>query len=403
MTNVALNKRIEERIKDPNCALDGQVDNYSALNGFAEFQYPGYLTLDLKECIEIVCIRILLWDGLGQGGEQADGRTYKYRLLLSQDHQNWSVICDTGDKGYNGWQVFNFKQKTSVRYLRIHGLHNSANSKFQIVQIEAHDSDPPELNRKASLIKEIKSEFDEGEISDGLPFASKFHNIANSIESLVESNPLLNPEPFKNLIFQMRQQVHDVEALENSMASIRREITEPVKKELEQSTKLGKYSVWGFFVGIIGFIFAIFSLINNLVPIVKSEMDKILVQKVDSISHDCKELQSKIENTKETQSYRWSSINPLFMRDYVAKAEEGTVIKLGNDLWVHVTNIHPDGSANISFWTTSGSVHGSSVKPGDNLDIDPPLSASSISSPRHIRILEIDKEMKIVTFSVSGL
>ena len=111
MANIALHKRIEERMKGADSSVDGQIDGYTASDGFAEFRWPGTLTLDLSETAEICCIRILLWDGLGQGGGQPDDRIYKYRLLTSLDHQTWKAIYDTGGNGYNGWQVFVFPER----------------------------------------------------------------------------------------------------------------------------------------------------------------------------------------------------------------------------------------------------------------------------------------------------
>jgi hypothetical protein len=44
----------------------------------------------------------------------------------------------------------------------------------------------------------------------------------------------------------LRVQANDIESLEKSVDSIRREIINPVKQELEEGRKLGRYSKWGF-------------------------------------------------------------------------------------------------------------------------------------------------------------
>lgn len=403
MTNIALHKKIEEKMKRPDCSVDGQIDDYTANNGFAEFQWPGTLTIDLDEPDNICCIRILLWDGLGQGDGQPDDRIYKYRLSTSLDHQTWNVFFDTGDNGYNGWQVFRFKQKIKARYIRLHGLFNSKNQHIQVVQIEAHDSEPRELDREASITKEIGLDSTTEEVGDGLPLESNVRNIINSLEQLIDSYEILNPEPFKNLIFQLHQQVQDVSAIERSMASVRREITEPVKKELKKSAKLGRFSVWGFFVGIIGFIFAILSLLNNLFPIVKSKTDQELVQRVESIYQNSKDMLNNIQTKKEPQSnissYSYSPFSP-FSSEYIAEVTEGEFVKVGNALWVEVTKINSDGSADIIVRTTSGSGHNPSAKSGDYLSFGS-LSIEFLPL-QQIKVIDVDTNLKTVTFIISN-
>lgn len=261
MSNVALGKSIEEPITNPAAATDGQISTYTGELGFAEFSWPYMLTVNLGETYTLFCIRLLLWDGLGQGNKQRDNRSYKYRLLTSVDHQLWKVVFDGSSDGTNGWQVFNFPDSLEARYIRIHGIWNSANAYFQVVQVEAYDGPSPELEAEIVLQRTVFAESIQDEIGDGLPLQAKVGSIINRIERLVEDNELLNPEPFRQLISQLRNQVSDVASLERGMDSIRREIIAPVRHELEQSAKLGRFSVWGFWVGLVGGGLAILSLV----------------------------------------------------------------------------------------------------------------------------------------------
>jgi len=260
MANVALHKPIEEPITNPSSATDGQIETYSGSEGFAEFSWPYTLTVDLEKIYPIVCVRLLLWDDLGEGNKQRSNRIYKYRLLISIDHLNWQVIYDSSAGGGNGWQVFNFPNPLDARYIRVHGIWNSANPYFQIVQIEAHDSAPPELDAEVMLQRTVLSDSNQLETGDGMPLQARVASIINRIERLVENNELLNPVPFRQLISQLRNQVSDVASLEKGMDSIRREIINPVQRELQQSARLSRFSVWGFWVGIIGGVLAILSL-----------------------------------------------------------------------------------------------------------------------------------------------
>jgi len=260
MANIALGKSIEERmLKNQSEATDGNTTSYGGRKGFAEFSWPGYLTIDLNEPFTIYCIRILLWDGLGRGNTVRDNRIYKYRILTSLDHKLWDVLLDTGDEGFNGWQVIKLPEGLKIRYIRIHGLFNSANPYFQVVQIEAYDSEPAELNAEIIFEKKISSQdVVINEMDDGLPLAIKLRSLINKIESLIISSNLLNPKPFKELIYQLRDQFKDVASIEKGMSSIRREIVSPVKDEIN---KLGKVGNLSFIVGIIGGILAILSIL----------------------------------------------------------------------------------------------------------------------------------------------
>jgi hypothetical protein len=264
MANLALHKSVEEQVGNASAATDGETSHYTGGEGYAYFEWPGTFTIDLGAPQVLQCIRILLWDGLGEGGTIRNPRIYIYRLLTSLDHINWKVLFDPGRNGFNGWQVFNFSHGFEARYIRIHGLINSANKDFHIVQVEAHDTDPPPLTAEIVLQRIIETDSTQKEVGDGLPLQLRVRNIINGIESLVETTPILNPQPFKELISQLRVQLTDVSSIERSMDSIRREIISPVKDELSKTAQLGKFSVWGFYVGIIGGVLAIVSFIYSL-------------------------------------------------------------------------------------------------------------------------------------------
>jgi hypothetical protein len=258
MENIALNKPIEESIRNASKATDGSVTGYSGSTGYAEFICPGTLTVNLEHSYDIYCIRFLLWDGLGKGEGQRDPRTYKYRLLTSEEHQTWEVLHDTAESGYNGWQVFNIPEGIRAQYIRIHGMWNSANLYFQIVQVEAYDAGAPPLNAECILEKTIILKDKTKEIGDALPIATMVRGIINNIDRLVEDNKkILNPEPFRECISQLRLQISDIDNIERSTDSIRRRIIEPVASELKKSFTTARGSLWA---GIIGGILAAITL-----------------------------------------------------------------------------------------------------------------------------------------------
>lgn len=263
MANVAFEKTIEEQVTNAASATDGQITGYTGNTGFAAFRWPGTFTVDLGEVHRLSCIRMLLWDGLGQPGGIRNPRLYFYRLLTSIDHQTWQVVYDTVERGSNGWQVFNFPDGIESRYVRVHGMLNTANPEFHIVQLEAHDSKPPPAEAEVMVQRYIAPDTLTEEVGDGLPLESGIRDIIGGIEKLIdEPTSVLKPEPFKDLISQLRVQVRDVGAIERSMDSIRREIVGPVNEELQKSAKVGRFSLW---IGIIGGGLAIISIVMNLI------------------------------------------------------------------------------------------------------------------------------------------
>lgn len=140
--NLALGRPIAETVIRPGTATDGQVSGYDSRGGYTYFAWPGYLTVDLGEVCQVAAIRLLLWDGLGTSQGARDPRSYKYRVLTSMDHRTWKVLFDTGGDSYSGWQVFNLVPAIDAQYVRIHGLWNSANAHFHVVELEAFDESP---------------------------------------------------------------------------------------------------------------------------------------------------------------------------------------------------------------------------------------------------------------------
>ncbi len=264
MENIALRKSTIEKVRNPESITDGNIDNYTGRTGFSSFHWPGYLTLDLEKSYEIKTIRFLLWDGLGKVGTVKATRLYKYRLLLSEDLVNWKVIYDTASEGFTGWQCFEFIDSVPARYVRIHGLWNSNNEDFHIIQIEAYEDLPKPYEKEYALLKKIDPNKNYIENNDGLSISEQINNIINGIENLINPNNILNPIPFNQLTKILRTKVDDISNIEKNAASIRREILQPVQKELEISSKFGRFSIYGFWVGIIGGILAIISIIISL-------------------------------------------------------------------------------------------------------------------------------------------
>jgi len=252
-------------MRNREAATDGLITGYTGGAGFAELIFPGYLTVDLGAAARLTTVRLLLWDGLGDGIGPRDPRGYKYRLLLSADRRTWTVAFDSGGDSYNGWQVFCFKEPIDAQYVRVHGLWNSANAGFHVVQVEAYDDDPPALPTGACLECEIGPEDVTIEETDGLPLEKSIDALVSQLEDVLASTPALNPEPFRAIVAQLRLQVSDVSTLERRMGAVRRQLIEPVATELTTGRKYSVGSYWfGLGAGIVGVLSLIISIILAL-------------------------------------------------------------------------------------------------------------------------------------------
>lgn len=259
MANIALEKKIlESGWKKPDELTNNDFKNYDGSHGFTHAPWPNYLTLDLENIFDIQIIRFLLWD--------KDIRAYYYRLLTSVDLKTWMVQYDTIELGYQGWQEFNFINKIKARYIRIHCLRNSRNEEFHIVQMQVYEDNTDIQDMTISNKKVITRQNDETiiEIGNGLPLTQQIKKLTNSLENIINENSIINPIPFQEIIKNFRIQARDIEALELSLDSIRREIINPVQKELEEGKKLGRFSVWGFYIGFLGILVSIFAILNGV-------------------------------------------------------------------------------------------------------------------------------------------
>ena len=268
MENIAFAKDVLENHKGASVVTNGQLTGYTGKSGFCQFAWPDFLTVDLDDTYSIKCIRFLLWDGLGINRGHRDPRQYKYRLLVSEDSRNWTVLYSTEDQGFNGWQVFNIPEGINIRFIRVHGLWNSANKWFHVVEIQAFVSDSEPLNAETVTERVIRINESLVEVDEYLPIQRNFQSLIVKLEKVIEENPVLNPQPIQDIIQKLGVQVRGIAAIENNIESIKKHIKDPVYNELEKasnlgrlSVKLGKFSYWGFIVGIVGGIVAIISII----------------------------------------------------------------------------------------------------------------------------------------------
>lgn len=257
--NVALKKPVlEPSVFRPEAATDGITTGYSGQEGFAHFGWPGTCTVDLEEAYELKCIRFLLWDGLGKGGVQPAPRRYLYRLLTSVDQRTWTVQYETNMDGSIGWQVFDFGSPINARYVRIHGLWNSAKPNMHVVEIEAHTVEPPPTNWSPNTLVRFDQPNDVSESQTTLPTAKKMGSIIHSLREIVEKHrDTINTERLQAAIGDLEVQMDDVGRVEASIDSVKRLIVLPVADELHFGRRAGVFSIRGFWMGLAGIVISV--------------------------------------------------------------------------------------------------------------------------------------------------
>ena len=77
--------------------------------------------------------RLKLWD--------KDKRFYRYAISTSRDGRKFVPLVDRSQGQWRSWQTIDFRPRP-VRFIRVHGLHNSANREFAIVELEAYCRPP---------------------------------------------------------------------------------------------------------------------------------------------------------------------------------------------------------------------------------------------------------------------
>lgn len=113
----------------PEKIIDGQTSHYTFGTEYGYFAIPGALTIELPTTQTVSLVQVLLFE--------LDGRTFRYRVETSVDNQTWAPAVDKSQGEWCGWQADAFTPR-SARYVRLTGLHNSANTNFQVVEFEVY-------------------------------------------------------------------------------------------------------------------------------------------------------------------------------------------------------------------------------------------------------------------------
>ncbi len=106
--------------------IDGRYDNVAL---YSRGKFPCSFIVVLDNLYVLEKIRVNLYD--------ADRRRYRYELEVSADNITWEKLVRDEGKGVRGWQDIKFEPR-DVKYIRVRGLHNTANEYVHLLEIEAY-------------------------------------------------------------------------------------------------------------------------------------------------------------------------------------------------------------------------------------------------------------------------
>ena len=106
--------------------IDGGYDNVTL---YSRGKFPCSFIVVLDNLYVLEKIRVKFYD--------ADRRHYRYELEVSADNTTWKKLVRDEGKGVRGWQDIKFEPR-DVKYIRVRGLHNTANEYVHLLEIEAY-------------------------------------------------------------------------------------------------------------------------------------------------------------------------------------------------------------------------------------------------------------------------
>lgn len=254
--DLAFGKPVMESCNHPEYLTNATIcygDNEK--KGYLGTHWPNFVTVDLLKIKKVGAISFKLWDWEDPNNKDSDkskkkDMQYAYRLLVSKDLVNWTILFDCADiknsinRFKKGWQYFIFNP-IKIRYIRIHCLRNKLNSGFHIVKLNAFKN-AKIATEIANFTNPIKCHDNIKEIYDGAPLSYKLRNIAGQIQSI---SSLVNErtedtsclEFFSGLdSASLFKKAHEVEAVESKINEIRSLIVEPIMNKIEYEVETGK-------------------------------------------------------------------------------------------------------------------------------------------------------------------
>jgi hypothetical protein len=230
----------------------------------------------------------------------------------------------------------------------------------------------------------------------------KLRNIIAQIEQILqEHKDVINPETLTKLIDDLKTQVVDVVSIEKNMDAIRREITNPVKSEIEKSSKLGKFSFWGFLIGIVGGLLAILSIIVSFYLNIENSK---LISSI-KINYEEQIKKQKSQSPSKTSDYSSESFS-AFVDSFRVEVKLGSIYTHRSGLELTVLDINEDNTVDLALdmphdplFSVPDPVSGSSIKYISAAGIGKIYGFATMYARYDLYIREIDQKNKSIVIA----
>lgn len=220
---------------------------YDSVNGgYLGIHHPANITVDLEQLCPVRQVSIKFFDCEDELCKHSDTsfHEYAFRLLCSEDGVRWKVLYDSTASGHGakryvkGWLYGVFEQPESMRFFRIHALHNPSSSGFHVVRLRLLDREWPDLKRGDriyfSSVKDI-------EVGDSTPLSTQLYNLLGRISSRLsaQTKQKASYQQLSNHIF---EKALEFEAIDGRIDQIRKVVTPHIENKLTEDSRKEKRS-----------------------------------------------------------------------------------------------------------------------------------------------------------------
>ena len=176
---------------------------------------------------------------------------YAFRLLCSNDMLQWQILYDSTatDKPYRiGWFHLRLEENVTMRFFRVHALHNPANSGFHIVRLRLFNIENKTVP-DSEIIESLVPNECEYEVNDTTPLATKLLNIAERLYRGSVDETGNGSANFKEVYNYVVERAFELQAVDGKVDQVRKIITPLISEKMEKKQRDSiKSTKWQWFM-----------------------------------------------------------------------------------------------------------------------------------------------------------
>jgi len=145
--------------------------------------------------------------------------------------------------------------------------------------------------------------------------SKKYQEIINDLEDAIKRIEYqgISIEPLNKAVDELKSHSENISAIEDNIDAVKSEVINPIKTELNENKKAGKFSIWGFYVGAFGLIVTAISLLYTTFGDEQNELHRLDFKDFDSVFSvlSDNEIYLKINNIEKSLNELTYTINGL--------------------------------------------------------------------------------------------